>query len=145
MKRAWLAAVVAATAIGIGLLMAAMVATRLNGDVQYVLGGLSVAGDVGWVETFVHRPILYRLVVSTLNVGALVSGNSIVDQFGYETAIRVGGSFISAAAGAALWRALAPRLGAVTAARSAPRRPLRSSSLPRTTTCRPSGWRPPWR
>ena len=91
-------------------------ATRLNGDVQYVLGGLSVAGDIGWVDTFVHRPLPYRLFMSILNVGAGLLGLHTTDYVAYESVVRAGGIALALVSGALLWRALVPRLGRAAAA-----------------------------
>jgi hypothetical protein len=100
----------------VAILTAAKLSTRLNGDIQYVLGGLSAAGDIGWVDTFVHRPLPYRLFMSVLNVAAGAVGLRTVDFVPYETVIHVIGIVIALASGALLWRALLPRLGRTTAA-----------------------------
>ncbi|HEX5040650.1 MAG TPA: hypothetical protein VFW95_11000 [Candidatus Limnocylindria bacterium] len=113
---AWRAAIIALGAIVLLGLVAASMATRLNGDVQYVLGGLSVAGDIGWVDTFVHRPLPYRLFMSILNVGAGLLGLHTTDYVAYESVVRAGGIALALVSGALLWRALVPRLGRAAAA-----------------------------
>jgi hypothetical protein len=103
-------------ALGLGLLAIAGLSARLNGDVQYVLGGLTVAGDIGFVDTFVHRPLTYRAIMAGLNVLAGTVAKPSADLVAYEAGIRLLAWAAAAFAGGWLWFALVPRVGSVAAA-----------------------------
>jgi hypothetical protein len=110
------AAVVAAWLIPIGLLGLAAFSVRLNGDVQYVIGGLSVAADHGWADTFVHRPLVYRGLLAGLDVIAGAVADPIDRPIAYETVVRGIASIGAIAAGVLLGLGLRRRLDARVAA-----------------------------
>ncbi len=94
------------------LLLALTVRLDLNGDVAYVLGGLEVrGGGLGAaVGTFVHRPLLYRLVLGTLDSAANLLGLHPDNRFTYELVVRLLADAGVVAAAILLFKGLAPRL-----------------------------------
>jgi hypothetical protein len=88
---------------------------RLNADVQYVLGGLSVS-DAGWSDTFVHRPLAYRGVLAAINALAGTAAPVADRPIAFETAVRGLGWVAALAAGVALWLGLRRHLGPIVAA-----------------------------
>ncbi len=102
------------------LILAGTLQLGLNGDVAYVLGGIEVrGGGLGAaVGTFVHRPLLYRLILGALDAVAGVAGLRPVNQVPYEATIRLLADTGIALACWLLFRALAPRLGTTGAAAS---------------------------
>ncbi len=115
--RGWIPAAVLLSVVG-ALILAGTLQLGLNGDVAYVLGGIEVrGGGLGAaVGTFVHRPLLYRLVLGALDAVAGVAGLRPVNQVPYEATIRLLADAGVALACWLLFRALAPRLGAAGAA-----------------------------
>jgi hypothetical protein len=89
----------------IGLLVAVLIATfrvGLNGDVQFVFGGLRVAaGPDGWAfpDTFVHRPLAYRFVMEMIEHVAS-SLRWAASQELFEATTRIVAVGIAAATGA---------------------------------------------
>ena len=98
------------------VLLASSAWVGLNGDVQFVLGGLNArAGAPGnaWVDTFVHRPVLYRLALGM--IGGLASPLRSVGQIPYEALVRfIGLTFAATAGGTVAW-AMRRRVGSLEA------------------------------
>jgi hypothetical protein len=106
-------------ALGIGWLAIVILTARhgLNGDVEYVLGGFDVrGGGVGAaVDTFVHRPLTYRLVLGGIDSAVRLLGLTPESQVAYETAVRVVASLLVAATAWVLFVGLRRRLGSLQA------------------------------
>ena len=89
----------------------------LNGDVQYMFGGLAVAGRGfgGFVDTFIHRPLAYRFVMAAVSdvVGAF--GIRTIDQVPFENGARIVTVLACIPLGLGLWRALRVRIGSAEA------------------------------
>jgi hypothetical protein len=82
----------------------ASVMPGLNGDVQYVIGGLrATEGHETFVSTFVHRPLAYRAVVAGLDAVAHLMGLGPESLVAYEAFMRVGALAMVLAAIAVLW------------------------------------------
>jgi hypothetical protein len=107
----------AAAAVLLLFLLVSSVSVGLNGDVQFVLGGLHArAGATGnaWVDTFVHRPVLYRLAMWV--IGGLASPLRTVGQIPYEAFVRFIGLTFAATAGGTIAWAMKRRVGSLEAA-----------------------------
>jgi hypothetical protein len=106
-------------ALGIGWLAIVMLTARhgLNGDIEYVLGGFEVrGGGVGAaVDTFVHRPLTYRLVMGGLDSAVRLLGLTPQSQVPYETAVRAAACLLVAATAWVLFVGLRRRLGSLQA------------------------------
>ena len=103
-------------ALGAALLVLASLPLGLNGDVQYVLGGLRThdAGDpLRFVDTFTHRPIAYRAVLTGLLDLLALARITPDDMPLFEASLRMAGVVVAAGTGAALWLGLRARLGRV--------------------------------
>lgn len=112
-----LAGPAAALAIVAALVVLAIVGLTLrhglNGDVAYVLGGFEVrGGGIGAaVDTFVHRPLVYRLALGTLDSGAALVGLRPDNLLAYEAAIRLLADLGIGLVAWALFAGLRTRLG----------------------------------
>lgn len=113
-----------ATVVGLATVVAicALVATfrlGINGDVQYVLGGLATHGTddpLGFVRTFTHRPVAYRGILDViLTIGSLVSVPAD-DPARFEGAARLIGIAIAGMSGLVVWLGLRRRTDALVAA-----------------------------
>ena len=88
----------------------------LNGDVQYVLGGLrATEGHESFVTTFVHRPLAYRAFMAASDglVGIVGLGPDRLRTF--EAAVRLVGIAVAVAAAGVLWGGLRRLQGQATA------------------------------
>ncbi len=106
----------AAAAVLLLFLLVSSVSVGLNGDVQFVLGGLNArAGATGnaWVDTFVHRPVLYRLGMWVID--GLASPLRTVGQVPYEAFVRFIGLTFAATAGGTIAWAMKRRVGSLEA------------------------------
>lgn len=82
----------------------ASVMPGLNGDVQYVIGGLrATEGHETFIGTFVHRPIAYRAVIAGLDGAAQFAGLDPRSLAAYESFIRIGALALVVATAALLW------------------------------------------
>ena len=103
-----------AAALVVALLLLASLPLGLNGDVQYVLGGLR-AHDPGdplrFVDTFTHRPIVYRGLMAALMDLLGIVGIHPSDMAVFEASLRLVAGAIAAGTGAVLWLGLRGRLG----------------------------------
>ncbi len=96
------------------MLLLASLTLGLNGDVQYVLGGLRVhdPGDpLRFVDTFTHRPIVYRGLLSGLMDLLGIIGVQPGDMALFEASLRLVAVAIAAGTGWAMWLGLRGRLG----------------------------------
>lgn len=97
----------AAAGIGAVVLLVASLPLGLNGDVQYVLGGLRATdGHETFVTTFVHRPIAYRALVAAIDAPAGVVGLGPDSLYVYEAAIRAMGLLLAGGTAVVTWGGL---------------------------------------
>ena len=103
-------------AVGVVLLTASLL-LGLNGDVQYVIGGMRVAvgpdGALTGVDTFTHRPLVYRAFILGLTGFLGLLQLSPAGQVPFEISARLVAATLSLAAGMLLFLGVRPRLGAV--------------------------------
>ena len=89
----------------------------LNGDVQYVIGGMRVAvgpdGVLTGVDTFTHRPLVYRAFILGLTGFLGLLQLSPASQVPFEISARLVAATLSLAVGMLLFLGVRQRLGAV--------------------------------
>jgi hypothetical protein len=98
----WTLAVIGLALIAAGAALVATLWLGLNGDVQYVFGGLATHASedpLGFVKTFTHRPVAYRGILDAiLGVAGLVSVPA-ADPVAFEVAVRLIGITLAGATG----------------------------------------------
>ena len=98
--------------LALGAAVAALAATfslGLNGDVQYVFGGLATyASDdpLGFIKTFTHRPVAYRGILDVILGAASLVSMPAANPVAFEVVVRVIGIAVAGATGLLVWLGL---------------------------------------